>query len=195
VGAISICCQFQARLLIFVAGHRFLPRSLIFTKLKTTLTAMKNYLVAGLCAISLSFSPPLFSQCLWRETVINFDKEEENKKNFLGVISYKDSEYTDLVFIKKKPKDEVVYETIRLDKELYTVEKFEEADKDFGKDVFKGISYVTTIPTVATEVLGFNVVLESYEFRFHWNWATGDYSSASPIQKKKDQGKNTLLCR
>ena len=150
---------------------------------------MKNYLIAGLCAISLSFSLPLFSQCLWRETVINFDKEEENKKNFLGVISYKDSEYTDLVFIKKKPKDEVVYETIRLDKELYTVEKFEEADKDFGKDHFKGISYVTTIPTVAPVALGFNVVLESYEFRFHWNWATGDYSSASPIKKKKTKVK------
>lgn len=146
---------------------------------------MKNYITAFICAISLSFSLPLFSQCLWRETVINFDKEEENKKSFLGVISYKDAEYTDLVFIKKKQKDEVVYETIRLDKELYTVEKFEEADKDFGKDVYKGETHTRTIPMLKTDILGISLIIESIELRYKWDWLSGDYSLV--LQKKKKQ--------
>ena len=146
---------------------------------------MKNYITALICGISLSFSLPLFSQCLWRETVINFDKEEENKKSFLGVISYKDAEYTDLVFVKKKQKEEVVYETIRLDKELYTVEKFEEVEKDFGRDYFKGESYKTTIPEITTDMLGLSLVLESYEYRFKWDWIAGDYHVASRIRKKQ----------
>jgi len=146
---------------------------------------MKNYITAFICAISLSFSLPLFSQCLWRETVINFDKEEENKKNFLGVISYKDAEYTDLVFVKKKQKDEVVYETIRLDKELYTVEKFEEAEKDFGRDVFKGATLTKNIPMLNTDVLGVNLFIESVELRYKWDWETGGYNFVLQNKKKR----------
>lgn len=146
---------------------------------------MKNIALLLSCAVSFAICMPGFGQCLWRENTLMYSKEDENVKNFLGVISYKDADYTDLVFVKKKPGDQIVYETIRLDEELFVVDKFEEADKDFGTDYFKGPQYKTTDLRAGLYDYARMTMLRSVEEEYKWNWQSGSYDIVRQVETKQ----------
>lgn len=156
---------------------------------------MKNLIVIFACAAGLAYCLPAFGQCLSREAVIAFNKGEENTRHFLGVITYKDSEFTDLVFIKKKGEAKAVYETIRVDEDLYTVEKFEEDDKDFAKDVFHGLAYKEVSLSV-NSVTSWTLItsnftwteVKKHERTYVWNWDSGSYTLSEEVQKEGLKG-------
>jgi hypothetical protein len=146
---------------------------------------MKNIALLLSCAVSFAICMPVFGQCLWRENTLMYSKEDENVKNFLGVISYKDADFTDLVFVKKKPGDQIVYETIRLDEELFVVDKFEEAEKDFATDYFKGPHYKTTVQRAGLYDYARMTILQSVEEEYKWNWKSGSYDLVRQVETKK----------